>query len=77
MTNKSFRIAATLIIACIITLVSCESNPEHNAKSTHVDSTNEHGTAPVQYGADNPTDTAQQLQPSDDTGRRSNTEQRQ
>lgn len=57
--------------------VSCGSDPDNKAKSTHVDSTNVNGTAPVQYGADNPADTTARYQNSDDTGRRSNTGERQ
>lgn len=58
-------------------LASCAGNPENtNARSVHVDSTNVSGSAPVQYGADNPADTTPKLPESDDTGRRANTEQR-
>lgn len=77
MISKRFKITAILVFACCVaTFTSCESNPENNARSIHVDSTNESGTAPVRYGADNPADTTSRLPSSDDTGRRSNTEQR-
>ena len=53
---------------------SCSSNPDYNAKSTNVDSTNLNGSAPVEYGGDNPLDTADRLPKEDDTGRRANTD---
>lgn len=69
-------ITAAALLCTGLAFASCTSVEEKNAKSVHVDSTNENGTAPVQYGAHNPADTTQSLQPTDDTGRRSNTEQR-
>lgn len=74
--KTSHIIIAALLVCGVTAFASCGSDPDNNAKSVHVDSTNENGTAPVKYGADNPADTTQSLQPSDDTGRRSNTEQR-
>lgn len=66
-----------ILILTAASLASCAGNPEHtNARSVHVDSTNVNGSAPVQYGADNPADTTPKLPESDDTGRRANTEQR-
>lgn len=78
MTKKHLIILATALLMCAGTLISCESEPEQNAESVHVDSSNQHGTAPVRYGPDNPADTSKmsETDPSDDTGRRSNTEQR-
>lgn len=77
MRKKKIRLISAALLLCVTTaMLSCGQNPEQNAKSVHVDSTNENGTAPVQYGPHNPADTTQALQSSDDTGRRSNTEQR-
>ncbi|MFA6060507.1 MAG: hypothetical protein WC756_20065 [Taibaiella sp.] len=79
MRKKHLNILAVAFFMCSgILLTSCASEPEHNAESVHVDSSNQYGTAPVRYGADNPADTSKmsETDPSDDTGRRSNTEQR-
>lgn len=70
---QKFKLLYPLAIASLW-LVSCAGNPENNnAKSVNVDSTNINGTAPVQYGADNPADTVSKLSPADDTGRSANT----
>lgn len=79
MRKKHLNILAAMIFMCSgILWVSCASEPEQNAESVHVDSSNQYGTAPVRYGPDNPVDTSKmsETDPSDDTGRRSNTEQR-
>lgn len=76
MTKKTSSIFAALLISGALTWASCGADPDQNAKSIHVDSTNVNGTAPVEYGPSNPADTTHMLQSSDDTGRRSNTEQR-
>ena len=69
-------IASILLLSATVAFASCGSDPDNNAKSTHVDSTNVNGTAPVQYGADNPADTSARYDESDDTGRRANTNER-
>lgn len=79
MTKKHLIIYAAAFFLCTGTLLtSCGSETEQNAESVHVDSSNQHGTAPVRYGPDNPADTSKmpEADPSDDTGRRANTEQR-
>jgi hypothetical protein len=79
MTKKHLNILATVVLICTGTLLtSCTPQSEKNAESVHVDSSNQHGTAPVRYGPDNPADTSKmpETDPSDDTGRRANTEQR-
>lgn len=79
MIKKHLTILAIAFLMCAsVFIASCGANPEQNAESVHVDSSNQNGTAPVRYGADNPADTSKmsEADPSDDTGRRSNTEQR-
>lgn len=78
MTKKHLTILAGLCLCACTVLTACGSEPEQNAESTHVDSSNQYGTAPVRYGPDNPADTSKMSEsdPSDDTGRRANTEQR-
>ena len=72
---KYGKIYGILLGVTLLGLTSCGSDPNNNVKSTNVDSTNIHGTAPAQYGADNPADTSGMMDPYDDTGRRANTEQ--
>ncbi len=63
-----------------VTAISCSGNSEEQVpqqpKSTNVDSTNVYGTAPAQYGHDNPKDTTQRFPrmmiPADGQIRRSN-----
>ncbi|RYE22892.1 MAG: hypothetical protein EOP51_12110 [Sphingobacteriales bacterium] len=44
-----------LAVGLLIGAASCAgNNPENNASSTPIDSTNVNGTAPATYGADNP-----------------------
>lgn len=78
MTKKHLIIVAALFLCAGTLLTSCGSGPAQNAESVHVDSSNQNGAAPVRYGPDNPADTSKMSEsdPSDDTGRRSNTEQR-
>jgi hypothetical protein len=79
MIKRHLTILAIALLMCTgIFIASCGSEPEQNAESVHVDSSNQNGTAPVRYGPDNPADTSKMTEadPSDDTGRRSNTEQR-
>jgi hypothetical protein len=78
MTKKHLTILAAFFLCAGTLLTACGSETEQNAESVHVDSSNINGTAPVRYGADNPADTSKASvnDPSDDTGRRSNTEQR-
>lgn len=68
-----------ILLAFSTTVMSCRGNSEEQVqeqvKSTNVDSTNVYGTAPVQYGHDNPADTTPKFPTEDDTGRRANTEQ--
>ena len=73
--NKA-KLYTALLSVMLLGLASCGSDPNNNVISTNVDSTNVHGTAPAQYGAENPADTTPMMEPSDDTGRRANTEQR-
>ena len=64
-----------LAIGLLIGAASCTgSNPDNNASSTPVDSTNASGAAPVTYGADDPAapDSAK-YQGSNETGNKVNT----
>jgi len=74
---KATNLIYSVLLLTTLLLTACAGDPENtNARSVNVDSSNVHGTAPVQYGADDPADTTPKLQSSDDTGRRANTEQR-
>ena len=77
--KKSVLWIPALLIAFSTTTLSCSGNSEEQvpeqSKSTNVDSTNVYGTAPAQYGHDNPADTTPKFPTEDDTGRRANTEQ--
>jgi hypothetical protein len=78
--KKSALWIPVLLCAFSMATVSCNGNSEEQvpeqSKSTNVDSTNVYGTAPAQYGHDNPADTTSRFPTEDDTGRRANTEQR-
>lgn len=53
---------------------ACGNNPENNASSTPIDSSNVHGTPGAQYGPDNPAAAnAPKYEGSTDTGLRANT----
>ncbi|WP_118975005.1 hypothetical protein [Taibaiella koreensis] len=74
---KATNLFFPALLLMTVFFTACAGNPENNnARSVNVDSSNVHGAAPVQYGADDPADTTPKLEASDDTGRRANTEQR-
>ncbi|PSK91679.1 hypothetical protein [Taibaiella chishuiensis] len=73
----------TIVITALLLgagITGCKGNSEEQVpeqpRSTNVDSTNIYGTAPAQYGHDNPADTTPRFPEEDDTGRRANTDQR-
>ena len=72
MRNLKYSILA---LAFIIGAASCGSdNPENNASSTPIDSTNLYGTAPATYGADDPASPeSQKYQRNTERGNHANT----
>lgn len=70
---KAITLLYTIVSLSSVTLASCAGDAENKAKSMNVDSSNINGTAPVQYGPNDPKDTTRSLETSDDTGRRANT----
>jgi len=67
-----YRFFAAISLAALLH-TSCSEAGHDNARSTHIDSSNVNGTAPVRYGPEDPADTLSQLPPGDDTGKRANT----
>lgn len=78
--KRSFFWIPALLGLLSFAAVGCSGNSEEQvpeqSRSTNVDSTNVYGTAPAQYGHDDPKDTTERFPKEDDTGRRANTEQR-
>ena len=56
------------IIALSLFMASCADQGEERGKSTQIDSTNIHGTAPATYGGDDPADDQKPQVNVDDTG---------
>lgn len=61
------------VLACVALLLASCGDPDDSGTSTPVDSTNQYGTAPAEYGPDDPTKDETRYQGAEDSGLRTNT----
>ena len=61
------------VMLCITLLSASCGDPDNSGSSTPIDSTNQYGTAPAEYGPDDPTEDEEQYQGIEDSGLRVNT----